>query len=80
MEPGYRRILFRPQPGGGLTWASAAHETPYGRAAISWRTTAAGFSVEVEVPTGTTARVELPGQEPVEIGSGRFDYTVAAVS
>jgi alpha-L-rhamnosidase len=80
LEPGYKRILFRPQPGGGLTWASAAHETPYGRAAVSWRTTDTGLSVEVTVPTGTTARVELPGQEPVEIGPGRFEYAVAAVS
>lgn len=80
LEPGYKRILFRPQPGGGLTWASAAHETPYGRAAVSWRTTDTGLSVDVTVPTGTTARVELPGQEPVETGPGRFEYAVAAVS
>ncbi|WP_308159819.1 alpha-L-rhamnosidase C-terminal domain-containing protein [Arthrobacter sp. ISL-5] len=80
LEPGYRRILFRPQPGGGLTSASARHETPYGTAAISWRNADGGHSVSTEVPTGATARVELPGQEPREVGSGRFEYTVAQIS
>jgi len=32
--PGYRDIIFRPRPGGGITWAGAAHESPYGRVAI----------------------------------------------
>ena len=36
-EPGYRRILVRPVPGGGLTSAAARHETPYGEAAVAWR-------------------------------------------
>lgn len=80
LEPGYRRILFRPQPGGGLRWASTAHETPYGRAAISWRVRDTGLWVHIEVPTGTAARLELPGQEPAEVGPGTYEYTVAAVS
>jgi hypothetical protein len=38
LEPGYRRILFRPQPGGGLlTSASARHETPYATASMAKR-------------------------------------------
>jgi len=80
LEPGYRKILFRPQPGGGLTFASASHETPYGKAAISWRSSDEGHTVEIEVPTGTTARVELPGQDPVEVGPGTFNYTAASIS
>lgn len=80
LEPGYRRILFRPQPGGGLTSAAARHETPYGTASISWRNADGGHSVSIEVPTGATARVELPGQVPREVGSGRFEYTVAQIS
>ena len=30
LEPGYRRILVAPQPGGGLTWAAASLVTPQG--------------------------------------------------
>ncbi|WP_350001126.1 glycoside hydrolase family 78 protein [Pseudarthrobacter sp. WHRI 8279] len=80
LEPGYRRILFRPQPGGGLSSASAAHETPYGRASISWKRDGSGHSVEIEVPTGTTARVELPGRAPADVGPGRFEYVVEGIS
>ena len=30
-RPAYRRFRVRPRPGGGLTSAEAAHESPYGR-------------------------------------------------
>ncbi|TNB72977.1 alpha-L-rhamnosidase [Arthrobacter sp. BB-1] len=77
LEPGYRKILVRPEPGGGLTWASARHETPYGMASVEWRNAdGGGLTVVVEVPTGTTARIELPGQEPKEVGSGRHEFAV----
>ena len=80
LEPGYRRILFKPRPGGQLTHASARHETPYGTASISWTLDTSGLNVQVDVPTGCTARVELPGQEPFEVGSGAFSYAVEPVA
>jgi alpha-L-rhamnosidase len=78
--PGYRSIRFAPRPGGGLTSASAAHETPYGRAEISWSIADGELRVTVEVPTGTDAVVDLPGAEPVTVGSGTHEYAVALVS
>ena len=80
MEPGYRKILFKPRPGGQLTHASAQHETPYGTSSISWTLGTGGLTVHVEVPTGCTARVELPGRAPLDVGSGRFSYAVEPVS
>ncbi|CAN7506824.1 glycoside hydrolase family 78 protein [Arthrobacter sp. LjRoot78] len=80
LAPGYRRILFKPRPGGHLTHASARHETPYGTASISWTVRDTGFDVHVEVPTGCTARVELPGQAPLEVGPGAFSYAVEPVA
>ncbi|WP_308128230.1 glycoside hydrolase family 78 protein [Modestobacter italicus] len=74
-EPGYRRVSFRPQPGGGLTWARARHTSPYGPVAIEWHWTEGRLDVEVEVPTGTTATVELPLQAPREVGPGRHRLT-----
>ncbi|MDO7880721.1 glycoside hydrolase family 78 protein [Salinibacterium soli] len=73
--PGYRSIRFAPQPGGGLTSASAAHETPYGRASIDWRIADGVLSVDVVVPTGADAVVELPGAEPVAVGSGIHSFS-----
>ena len=76
--PGYREILFRPRPGGGLFSASAAHETPYGRAAIAWIRDGDELTVDVTVPTGTTATVDLPGVASQVVASGdhRFSTTL----
>ncbi|MFK4640407.1 family 78 glycoside hydrolase catalytic domain [Paenarthrobacter histidinolovorans] len=79
LEPGYRKILVRPQPGGGLSWASARHETPYGTASVQWKIDDGHLSAVVDIPTGTTARVELPGQEPLEVGSGCHEFGVQLV-
>jgi alpha-L-rhamnosidase len=68
--PGYRRLLVRPRPGGGLTWAKAAHETPHGRAEVAWRLTDGRLTVTVTVPRGTEATVDLPGAEPTRAGPG----------
>jgi alpha-L-rhamnosidase len=74
--PGYREILFRPRPGGGLTSASAAHDSPYGRVSIDWRLREGQLEVSVEVPTGATATLDLPGQEPRPLGPGPHTTTV----
>ncbi|CBG75426.1 putative exported rhamnosidase A [Streptomyces scabiei 87.22] len=58
--PGYREVVFRPRPGGGISWASAAHESPYGRVAIRWELGRTELTVETTVPTGTTGRIEWP--------------------
>ena len=71
--PGYREILFRPRPGGGLTHASATHDTPYGRAAIGWTLTGGTLHVEVTVPVGATALLDLPGEEPRPLGPGTHE-------
>ncbi|MEW2547091.1 family 78 glycoside hydrolase catalytic domain [Streptomyces sp. NPDC047002] len=69
--PGWRRILVAPRPGGGLTWARARHETPYGTADIRWRLSGGRrLDVEFTVPHGTTAEVRLPGLAPYEVVPG----------
>jgi alpha-L-rhamnosidase len=72
--PGYRRLLVRPRPGGGLTWARAAHETPYGRAETGWRLVGDRMFVDLLVPPHVTALVDLPDMEPVEVGPGRHSF------
>ena len=60
LEAGYRRFAVRPLPGGGLTWASAWVETPYGRAAVKWTAEGKTFTAAVTVPVGTTCELTLP--------------------
>lgn len=74
-EPGYRRIRVAPIPGGGLTWATTAHETPYGRAEVSWRLAGTEFRLDLLVPPGVSAEVHLPGEDVVHtVGSGAHTF------
>ena len=74
-EPGWRRLRIAPVPGGDLTYAKAAHDTPYGRAEAGWRIEDGTLVVEVLVPPNTRAEVQLPGDgEPFEVGSGRRTF------
>ena len=77
--PGYRRVAVRPRPGGGLTSASATHDSPYGRIRVAWRRDGAALHVDLTLPPGVTALVELPADSfaPVEVGSGRHEFTCA---
>jgi alpha-L-rhamnosidase len=69
--PGWRRVRIAPRPGGGLRWARARHDTPYGTAEVRWRVDR-GRRLEAEftIPVGTTAEVDLPGLAPYEVGPG----------
>ncbi|WP_404195768.1 family 78 glycoside hydrolase catalytic domain [Streptomyces tauricus] len=72
--PGYRRLLVRPRPGGGLTWARAEHDSPYGRIETGWQITGGKLLVDLLVPPDVTALVNLPGMEDVEVGPGRHSF------
>ena len=73
-EPAYRRFRVAPVPGGGITWASATHESPYGRIESSWRIRGGELELDVLVPPGTAAEVVLPGQPAEQAGPGRHRY------
>lgn len=75
--PGYRRLEFQPQPGGGLTHTRVRHITPYGLAECAWEFTDGQLAVNVTVPPNTTAQVTLPNGEMAEIGSGTWNWTMA---
>jgi alpha-L-rhamnosidase len=75
--PGYRSIVVRPLPGGGLTRASARHDCPYGTAAVAWERSGGRFRLRVQVPVGVTATVHLPGEpEPEVVGHGTHTWDV----
>ena len=76
-EPGYRKLLVRPRPGGGLTHAGATLRTPYGDASVQWNRSADRLVVDLVVPIGSTAHVELPGADPVDVGPGTHHFDVA---
>ncbi len=74
--PGYRKISIRPRPGGGLTHAKARHLSPYGPVEVAWEVREGALTVNATVPTGASATVDLPGDEPREVGPGTHRFTV----
>ena len=75
VEPAYRRFRVRPRPGGGLTSAEAAHESPYGRIESAWRIEGDAFELRVLVPAGTSAEVVLPDGRVTAAGPGEHTFT-----
>ena len=71
LAPGWRHHEIRPQPGGGLTWARAHHDSPYGRIVSSWTLTDDAFDIDVVVPPGTACRLVLPDGSVEDISPGR---------
>ncbi|EMD29271.1 alpha-L-rhamnosidase-related protein [Amycolatopsis azurea] len=76
--PAYRRFTVAPRPGGGITWAEARYESPYGAIEVSWRIAGGEFSLEVIVPPGTTADVVLPDGTRAEAGPGTHGFAGVA--
>ncbi|ONK09638.1 alpha-L-rhamnosidase [Streptomyces sp. MP131-18] len=57
----FDRIVIRPAPVGDLTHVDAWYDTPRGRVRSSWRRPpGGGFLLDVTVPPGAPARVEVP--------------------
>lgn len=66
-QPGYRHIIFKPQPAGDVTYTSYANETPYGTAGIEWKKTDSDFTMDIEVPVGSTATVYVPARRADDV-------------
>jgi len=59
--PGYRRTLVAPRPAEGFSYARASIDSGYGELAINWQLTHAGdLVVQLRVPFGVTAELDLP--------------------
>lgn len=74
-EPGWKKALIRPQPGGTLTHAKTTFDSPYGLYSVDWKISGDKLHVDIEVPPNTTAEVVLPGVKET-VGSGKKSYQV----
>lgn len=59
-KPGYKHIIFKPVPAGDLTSAAYTNNTPYGTAAISWKSGKNSFLMDLTVPVGSAATIYIP--------------------
>jgi alpha-L-rhamnosidase len=76
LEPGYARVLIAPQPGGGLTWATARLETAHGPVEVRWSRTGQDLTIEAALPAGVAGVIRLPGEPDREVAPGGHTITV----
>ena len=65
--PGFARIIIRPQPIKGLTWASGSYDSIRGRIAAAWKRENGNFLLDITIPANTTATVFLPARDPATV-------------
>ncbi|WP_326614199.1 glycoside hydrolase family 78 protein [Streptomyces scopuliridis] len=80
--PGFRKILVRPRPGGGVTEAEGRYDSLYGPVTTHWKTDSDGFRLTVSVPANTTAEVWIPegGTSPGASAKGGADVRHATAT
>lgn len=69
-RPGFRHVVIRPQPGGGLTWVRATYRSIRGPIASSWRQEGGRFTLHVSLPANTTATVHVPAPSAQAVTEG----------
>ncbi|MEI5582904.1 MULTISPECIES: family 78 glycoside hydrolase catalytic domain [unclassified Agromyces] len=62
-RPGYRRIVVAPRPTASIAWARASVESRLGEVSIEWRRRDDELAIDLQVPYGADAMLDLPLDE-----------------
>jgi len=77
-RPGYRHIILRPMPGGGLTYARGEYNSIAGRIASAWKIEGNTTRFDLTVPANTAATVYIPARDAAAVSEGGRPATQAA--
>jgi alpha-L-rhamnosidase len=69
-DPGYRHIIFKPQPVQELEYITYVNNTPFGDGGITWRHEEDAFTMEIIVPVSCRATVHVPASDLSQITEG----------
>ena len=75
LEPGWKKALIKPQPGGTVTSATVTLDSPYGPYEVVWSLDGGDLSVSAKVPPNASAQVEMPGINET-VGSGSYSWKI----
>ncbi len=68
--PAFKKIIIKPEIVGDLTWVNCYHNSMYGRVVCNWEMEESVFSMDIEVPTNTTATVYVPAKKLTDVSEG----------
>ena len=60
--PGFSSVLIKPETC-GLSWANGSVPTPHGNVNVSWKVDGDKFTLDMTIPPGASARIEVPGKD-----------------
>ena len=69
-HPGFQSFLIKPSPGGGLAFAEATMESPYGKISSRWEKKGNALRVTITIPANSKATLYLPTSEASGITEG----------
>jgi alpha-L-rhamnosidase len=69
-NPGYRHIIFSPQPVSEISYASYSNLTPYGNSSINWKKENGMFIMEISIPVGSNGTVYVPADNMKSVSEG----------
>ncbi|WP_330243183.1 glycoside hydrolase family 78 protein [Streptomyces sp. NBC_00562] len=72
--PGFRKILVRPRPGGGVTEAEGRYDSVRGPVITRWKVDEDGFRLALTVPANTTAEVWIPAADAAQVIQGTSEF------
>ena len=76
-RPAFKHIVMKPHLGGGLSFAKANHDSPYGRIESDWRVENGRFIWKIRVPVNTTATVTVPAKDSSDVKEGNAPANTA---
>lgn len=73
---GFSMLEIAPIPVTGMDWVKADFNTPHGPVQVAWHKKGKQFTLEVNIPANTKARIVLPGSSTPQVkGSGNYTFT-----
>lgn len=73
--PGWKKAAIAPRPNWRLREIDLAYRSPSGPYRVAWKLLDSGqLDVELSIPSGAEARVELPGREAMELSGGDYRF------
>ena len=75
---GFKKILLRPYPGGGLDYAGAEYQSIHGLIKSRWQRQGNSLTYDITVPTNTSASVYVPSdpETPIQESGKPIEETV----